>query len=566
MSNRLSLASLDLSGLLKQKQLKTLLKSAIDIGLDLMFVTTAEEQILVHAARPTMPEEVLKNLLGTIQANLRAGTSLPAAYRMSRMPIEVHGQLAGFVVAVSFNDAAVDGPAVTGVAQLIGHIISEQAFKEYELKSLSAELLSRYEELTLLYEISQTIGSVFEVNTICDISLGMAMQVLRATRGFIALMNDEETYLKVIAVRGMKGFKGWEVPVGQGITGHVASTGEHVLLDAQEPAFDRPITQELRPSDRLKMPLEATLSVPLMLPVDQTTEKKGVLGVITLTGKAPGERFSAGDAKLLTTLAAQVTTAIHNSRLVSALREAERVRQQIKIAAQIQQSLLPKEAPQVPGLKLSGKCVSAANVGGDYYDFVVDEHNRLTFLIADASGHNVGSALMMVTARSLVRYEIARGKPLRSIIADTNRSIFDDLSQAEMFISMFCARFDVANGQLTFVNGGHNPPLLRQAATGQILPLDADGLLLGVLDEVEFEERSITLKTGDTLLLFTDGVIEARAPNGEQFGEVRLQKLLNDHGVLPPDELVERIYRMIRAYTEETVQQDDITLLILKLS
>ena len=562
----MSASSINLSDLLKMKHVEQLLSLGLDIGLELMFVTDTNDNILVQTAQANIPEEVLKDFVVAIQTNDQSQLFKNESYDVSRTPIEVHGHQAGYVLGIAFNPNPKSAQRLAGTTQLIGQTLSEQAYKEYELKSLSTELLSRYEELTLLYEISQTIGSVFEATTICDISLGMAMQVLKANRGFIALMNDEETYLDVVAVRGIKGFKGWTVPVGQGITGYVAASAEHVLLDAREPTVDLTATQELHHSDKFQAPAEATLSVPLMLSIDQMTERKGVLGVITLVGKPPGERFSAGDAKLLTTLSAQVTTAIHNSRLVSALREAERVQQQIKIAAQIQQSLLPKEAPRMSGITLAGRCVSAANVGGDYYDFVIDETNQLTFLIADASGHNVGSALMMVTARSLVRYEIARGKSLSAIIADTNRSIFDDLSQAEMFISMFCARYNPATQQLAFVNGGHNPPMLRQAASGQILSLDAEGLLLGVLDEVDFEEQSITLKQDDILVLYTDGVIEARSPNGEQFGEARLQKLLLEYDALSPDELIDRIYKRIQLYTEDRVQQDDITLLILKIS
>ena len=559
----MSSTSINLSGLINPKQVEQLFSSIFEIGAQLLLVTDLKGLVLAKVAHPTIPAEITQHFYSGSYKN--GGEAIGLPYQESRIPIEIQSQKIGYVIGIAFDVDSETARRLAATTQFAGHVLSEQVYKEYELTSLTTELLSRYEELTLLYEMSQTLGSVFDVQTICDIALEMAMQVLPAERAFIALKDDNSEDLTVIASQGVKGFVGWKVPIGQGITGYVASTGEQVLLDAQELPSGQ-TTAPLKTPKKGQNPTEATLAVPLMLSVDYFREEKGILGVMTMAGKPPGEQFSAGNAKLLTTLAAQVTTAIHNSRLVRALREAERVQQQIKIAAQIQQSLLPKQSPQVPGITLAARCVSAANVGGDYYDFLTDDHDRLTLLIADASGHSVGSALMMVTARSRLRYEIALGKSLSTILADTNEAIFDDLSQAEMFISMFCARYEPATRQLTFSNAGHNPPLLHRASNNEILNLEADGLILGVLDQVEFEEKSVVLEPGDVLVLYTDGVIEARAPAGQMFGLEQFQSILTKYNSLPPDKLIDQIYKTISLYTDNAAQQDDITLLILKVT
>jgi serine phosphatase RsbU (regulator of sigma subunit) len=355
----------------------------------------------------------------------------------------------------------------------------------------------------------------------------------------------------------MDGFVGSKIPLHQGISGRVAALGKQILLHEGEPSPAG--TQKERAS------LDAVLSVPLILSAGQAEGEDRVLGVMTMAGKPSGEIFTAGDAKLLSTIATQAAIAIHNSRLVEALREAERVRQEMEIAASIQRSLLPDQPPQIPGVELAGRCLPAANVGGDYYDFLTDDTGRLSLLIADVSGHSVGSALMMAMARSILRREMSLGKSPAAVLADTNTAMLADLTNASLFITVFCARYDPATRELTFANGGHNPPLLWRAAEKQIAELDSDGMIVGILNNVQYEERTVTLGPGDVLVLYTDGVIEARSPEGEQLGEDRLQALLTEYNALPPHALAEQVYEAVNQHMQGTAQQDDITLLVLKV-
>ena len=168
---------------------------------------------------------------------------------------------------------------------------------------------------------------------------------------------------------------------------------------------------------------------------------------------------------------------------------------------------------------------------------------------------------MMAMARSILRHEISLGNSLNEVLTNTNRVMHDDLIEAEMF----CARYDPVTRELTFVNGGHNPPMLQRAAVGKTIKLKSKGIILGLLGEVTYEEKSIVLDPGDILVLYTDGVVEARNPAKEFFGEEKLQNLLSKHHSLSPDELKDKIYKAICRHTKDAEQQDDITLLILKV-
>ncbi|RME81510.1 MAG: GAF domain-containing protein, partial [Caldilineae bacterium] len=472
--------------------------------------------------------------------------SVEYASRTVRVPIAIHGEVVGHAIGCPRSDLP---PArATATCRLLAQVLADQAYKEHELHSLSMELIDKYEEITLLYDVSQALGSVFDIPTICEIALDKARQAVAAERVFVMLREDESEHLTVVATPE-GGVLGRRIAMGAGVSGRAAASGKPILLNHGQLA-EIGLCQE-----------QAVLSVPMLYTTDQGLQE--VVGVITLAGKPPGEMFTAGDLKLMTSIATQTAIAIHSSRMIEALREAERVRQELEIAARIQQNLLPQQPPRVPGVELVGRCVPAANVGGDYYDLVVDRRGHLTLLIADVSGHSVGAALMMAMARSVLHREIAEGKSPATILAHTNAAMFNDLSNASLFITAFCARYEPETRRLTFANGGHNPPLLWRSGEGRMMDLDSDGLIIGVLDDVEYEEKSVTLKPGDVVLLFTDGIIEARNTQGEFFGEERLQRLLREYATDAPNLLMEYILQAVHQHIQDIPQQDDITLLVL---
>ncbi len=557
---------ISLNTLLDLKHTENLLNTAVGLGAQILFVMDTSGYILAQASSPDIPAEVVENLRLSLPANQPVTEISTEQYKEYRYPIEIRSNPLGCLVGLSFSTSPSTSQELAATMQLLGRTVTDQMLKEYELNSLSKELLTRYEELTLLYELGQALSSIFDIPTICDIAIEMAMQVLIADRAFVAMIDEDNENLTIVAARGLKGFVGWKIPVGQGVSGTVALSGEAILLDASELSWSSNSKSVISKRKRKAPSSEPTLSVPLLLPANEPDGNgSGILGVMTLAGKPIGQQFTAGDEKLMTTLAAQISSAIHNSQLVRMLRETERVQQQLDIAAKIQHRLLPKRAPVVPGISLSGRCWPAANIGGDYYDYLTDDEGRLALLIADASGHSISSALMMMTARSRIRQELALGKSLGRAVTDTNQSLIEDLAQAEMFISLFCARYEPETHYLTYVNCGHNPPFLWRSKTRQLMPLIGDGLILGVLETITYDEQRIIVESGDVLLFYTDGITEARSPSGEQFGEERLQNVLTTHHPVSASELVSRIYQAVNQFTDYASQQDDMTLLVMKV-
>ncbi|MCW2967029.1 MAG: putative Serine phosphatase RsbU regulator sigma subunit [Solirubrobacteraceae bacterium] len=258
-------------------------------------------------------------------------------------------------------------------------------------------------------------------------------------------------------------------------------------------------------------------------------------------------------------IAASRVTALHR-QIVEQQRELE---SEMAMAAGIQMGLLPTEPPAVSGAELAGLCLPAANVGGDYYDLMLDDHGRVVLLIADVAGHSIGSALLMAMARSILRREVAQGAPPAEVLDATNRAMYADLVNAGLFITMFCAVFDPADGRLIYANAGHNPPVLQHAGEPAI-ELDADGAAIGFLEAVDFEERTETLGAGDCLLLYTDGAVEALDGTDEPFGEQRLAEIVGAMAPVGPEPMIQTIVEALNDFTGGAAQRDDITLVALR--
>jgi sigma-B regulation protein RsbU (phosphoserine phosphatase) len=257
---------------------------------------------------------------------------------------------------------------------------------------------------------------------------------------------------------------------------------------------------------------------------------------------------------------------------ITLLRRAEAERHELEIARQIQLSLLPDAPLQVEGARVAGYCLPAVHVGGDYFDYFARE-DMVDIVIADVSGHSVGAAMIMAETRSTLKMEThwmkQRQTPLNNSVEKTlatlNDLLFEDLNRAEFFISMFYLRYQAGARRMVYANAGHNRPLLLRKGEMKCLELDADGIILGVKKGASFEAKELLLQTGDMLLLYTDGVTEARNPQGEFFGVPRLGDLLITHGAAAPQELIEIVVGELGRFCQSRSFEDDVSLVVLKV-
>lgn len=300
------------------------------------------------------------------------------------------------------------------------------------------------------------------------------------------------------------------------------------------------------------------------------------LGVLSVYSKAFVGLFTEEFVNLLTSLTGQLAQAVRLANEMEAkererhekeraLLDNARVKRDMEIAEQIQLSLLPAVPPVLSGVELAGRCYPATHVGGDYYDFFRRDDHTIDFLIADVSGHSVGAALIMAEVRTLLRAHAGRAASPSSILGTLNSLLYEDLTRAEQFITMFYVRYSTATGRLSYANAGHNKPLLYRIGAEKCQELDAEGLILGIKPSVVFEERALDLKPGDTLFLYTDGIPEASSSDGELLGTQRVCRHLYQHGTQTVDAIADSFYGMVQEYTQSTVFQDDISMVVMKI-
>lgn len=447
------------------------------------------------------------------------------------------------------------------------------------LERLKANLVKEKEvTLSFLERIGAALHDAFNLDEVLKMIMSCVMASSQAKAGAIFLLSDDKKELTVDVVEGlfpplhktidktstraryiMEKFKADRIKVGEGVVGQVAATGRSIII---KDALRDPRTPEIS-ADFLQ--IKTMVVAPLKI-------KKEVLGVIALVNKENDERFSEVDDSLLHALGNQAAISINNAKLYQALSERERLEQELQIARDIQGFLFPKEAPRIEGFELASLARPATEVGGDYYDYIEVSKDEWGLVIADVSGKGVPGALVMAMVRSMLRAEAAGKSSAAQVLSRVNKSIYGDIKE-DMFVSLFYLVLNVRKGTLNYARAGHDPSLLFHGKEKSYELLDRGGIALG-LDEGPFfnetlEQGEVKLSSGDTLVLYTDGITEAMNGNNEQFGFQRLLDIVRQSSLAEGEgkvsALVERIDREITKFAGDAPQRDDITLVALKV-
>jgi serine phosphatase RsbU (regulator of sigma subunit) len=449
------------------------------------------------------------------------------------------------------------------LGQTFGCQLLEAVNHEYEMDNLSSEILSKYEELNVLYDVGESLHINMNREEICRLAVEKVQQVVGAARTGVLLRDSTEHPLQTVADSGYD--PGWkDDPLRDAVlllADEVVRVGKALLVDSRES-----FSPELW--DRLSVVGETRGLWPILI----SPIKRGdhLLGVLYASDKSGGQSFSANDLKLVMAICSQAAVAISNLQMVEALKKTEALKREMDIARSIQMKMLPSSPRQSGTVSVAGRCITAANVGGDYFDHIIVEDGSeaemdlIHLLVADVSGHDVGAALMMSVGRKVFHTAVRRHLKPSSLMREFNSVMYDDLSSSDLFITMFYAQYRHSSRSLHFSNAGHNPPFIVRGSDGTVQTMDADGMIVGVLDDVEFEDGEVSLNPGDLAVFYTDGVVEAENRESEQYGLERFQRLVQEHRTAAPEALIDVIYESVKTFAGEVPQYDDITVLILK--
>ena len=286
--------------------------------------------------------------------------------------------------------------------------------------------------------------------------------------------------------------------------------------------------------------------------------------------------------KLVRLVADQTAVAIENNELTHELRNKERLDRELELGAEIQAQLLPRQCPTIEGVDLAARCNTANKVGGDYYDFIPTTYEQLrepdlqdsrekpwNFAIGDVMGKGVPAGLMMTMLRGMLRAEVLNSHSPGHLLQHLNWVMRTDLESSNRFVTLFCAQYDPRTQVLSYGNAAHNPPLLWQAETGQVIRLDADGMLLGLDMDTHYQENQVQLQPGDTVIYYTDGFTEASDRTGRRFDEDNLIEAfcLACRNLPNADEVLNYLFNMLERFVgSDREAEDDTTLVVMRVT
>lgn len=305
----------------------------------------------------------------------------------------------------------------------------------------------------------------------------------------------------------------------------------------------------------------------------QIRTKDQMVGILSLGLRRGRFGYSTADRETLVSVAGQLALIIENSRLTERMVAQERLTRELILAAEVQRRLLPASAPEHVSLQLAGFCEPARGVGGDYYDFIVLDNERVGVAIADVAGKGMPAALLMSTVQATLRtLTVTNGAlppsvpALAQMVGKLNRLVFRSTS-GEHYVTFFYAHFDHDTHRLTYVNAGHNPPLyLQRKGTNEFQRLTAGGLIAGVFEYSNYEQETIQMQSEDLLFLYTDGLTEAINRTGEEFGEARVQETLAACAGLSVNEIRDQVLRRVKDWCTGIPLYDDLTFVVMKIA
>ncbi|MBN2009276.1 SpoIIE family protein phosphatase [candidate division KSB1 bacterium] len=415
---------------------------------------------------------------------------------------------------------------------------------EFTTRDLVKTTANFWKELNFLYNVMYDIGSILNVQEICEIINLKIVKVVSVVNAQILLLDEcgDLTPISTIGDVSTTCLDKW-----------VFENGASLLLNDIDSIPPDVHIQNPNQLQSIEFPI---LAVPIKVRGDK-------FGVLKVSKKFRGNIFSTDDLKLMNSISYQIGLAVHNIYMINRIRVTEKIEKEMELASRIQKELLPKQVPKIPDLTIAGRCISANAVGGDYFDFFQHKH-FYNFVLADVSGHGVSAALFMSTVRSSLRGLFSDDLSLEEVAARMNNFIVSDSGTSGMFVTLFYIRYYWESHKLQYINSGQTPPILYRAKNKLLLRLETGGSPAGFFENMQFEVKEETLEPGDVLVIYTDGFIEAVNKIGARYGDRRFVNMVKDNQMLEPGTLIDRIYEDVYGFSEGTAQQDDMTILAIK--
>jgi sigma-B regulation protein RsbU (phosphoserine phosphatase) len=402
--------------------------------------------------------------------------------------------------------------------------------------------MSEESRLRVLLKINQKLGASLDAREDLGFIVDSVRTVIPYDSAEVYVFNSDHGTVSRVVGRDSTGLNPLEVPLEKvgGLVGKALETGEAILVE------------------KMSQPEETTRSR-LIVPI---VNQEKVLGAFKLESNRP-DGFNREDLEWLSVVASQAAISLAKAAIYQGMVEKRRLGEQLRIARNVQLSLLPTGAPTLAGLDLGGINIPSEEIGGDYFDFIPIVEGHLGIVIADVVGKGIPASLIMASFRAFLRAEIRNNYAIRTIFAKVNNLLKEWLKDNQ-FVSAFYGVLDIGRRRLTYSSAGHHPAILLRD-DGRRRYLSSGGPVLGILAGAGYNERFIDLLPGDILVLYTDGVVETENREGEVFDAERLETFVRAHATLGARELCELIYVELSRFSGRAQPVDDTTIVIAKV-
>lgn len=416
----------------------------------------------------------------------------------------------------------------------------------------SASMSSRNDLLGLISKVGIALLSSSGLDDTLNQVATLVFEAVPAERVVIMLRDEkkpDDMIIKVARHRGSDTQIG-EVRVSRAIMSEVVENGKSVLTsDAQQdPRF---ASQTI-----ILQGIRSVLAVPMCV------DERHVFGIIYADSPTSQSTFTSEHLNILTTLASVASIRVENASLIDERINRERMERELELATEIQQRFQPDGPPTLEGYDFQGISFSCYEIGGDYYDFIPRHDGTMLVALGDVSGKGTSASLLMSSLHAAIHAQVAAKTPLPELVKAVNVYLANN-TPTNRFITLFVAELDPATGNLTYINAGHNSPLIGRA-DGSLELVESGGLPLGLMDFAEYDTGHAQLNPGDVLFIYSDGVSEANNINEDEFGMDRLQNVIRTNVGRSASGIRDKVEAALSEFTGTAAPNDDITLVIVK--
>lgn len=418
------------------------------------------------------------------------------------------------------------------------------------LREENQRLKRAVEELSVLNDLARTIGGSLNSEEIMNTIVRRSLRAVQADQGVFTLVDEQQadSQMKTLVRATVSSSQHEQFHLNQALLGWMHLNKKPLILnDTKSDERFRGVPWD--PSIR------NLVCVPLMV-------KSALRGALTVYNKKDGKAFGDDDHRLLAIIAAQSAQVIENARLYEQEKAFMRMQEEVRLAARIQMDLLPKTNPTIAGYDVAGKTIPAQAVGGDYFDFIPIDDHRIAICLGDVSGKGMPASLLMANTQATLRTQALDAPSPKDWIRRANKLLFQSTSP-EKFVTLFFGILDSRTHTFQFCNAGHDNPFYI-SQNSNLTRLSTGGIVLSMMNDFAYEEDSVTLQHGDTIVMYSDGITEAFNTNEEEFTDQRLGEHLNHHRGESATVLIDGIVAAVKTHASGTPQADDMTIVVLR--